>query len=268
MSLIPINKQCIVVIATNNYFNELAITVFNICKYLPDNIDLIILTDFNSDKLQSLKSLHKNIKFKEINTERYKNLSFENPWRKWQYNCGYRFEIFGLFEYEKICYIDLDIIIKDNFIDIFNYADDAGFCLNRLGSIPEFKNVQGFNAGICVVGKKYLTSEIINKMISIAERKDYSSDEAVLFSFFGNKFTVIPSEYNTISSFVTSPEVYNKAKIVHFIGHKKPWASSTIESFDDYVKRYIGLINCGFLFNKYKEYKETSIEGLKQYGIY
>jgi len=106
MSSIPINNRSVVVIATENYLEELAITVLNVAKYLPDDIDLVILVDFESPFLDKIKLLHKNIKFKKINKERYKELSFENPWRKWQYNCGYRFEIFTMSEYEKICYID------------------------------------------------------------------------------------------------------------------------------------------------------------------
>jgi lipopolysaccharide biosynthesis glycosyltransferase len=267
MSSTQINKECIVVIATENYLKELAITVYNVVKYLPNNIDLVIFKDFDSPVLSKLQKLHKNIKYKEINKAIYKNLSFENPWRKWQYNCGYRFEIFSLSEYEKICYIDLDIIIRNNFLDIFKYDCDAGFCNNRLGSIPEFNKAIGFNAGVCILSKKYLIPEMIDKFITIASRKDYSSDEAVLFSFFGNKYTTLPSEFNTLSSFITDQTIYNNAKIIHFIGHKKPWFSSAIESFDDYVKGFIGLHNCSFLYSKYKEYRNKSLEELKQYGI-
>lgn len=268
MSLTQINDKCIVVIATENYLEELVITVFNVCKYLPDNIDFIILLDFDNSVLNKLSKLHKNIKFKKINKERYLHLSFENPWRKWKYNCGYRFEIFDLKEYDKICYIDLDIIIRKNFIDIFEYVDDIGFCMNRVGSIPEFKKVQGFNAGICVVGKKYLDINTVNRLISIAARKDYSSDEAVLFAYFGNKFTALPSRFNTLSSFITDPKIFNDADIIHFIGHNKPWVASLQGAFDEYVIRYIGLVNCRFLHNKYKEYKENTIKALKAYGIY
>jgi len=162
----------------------------------------------------------------------------------------------------------LDIIIKDNFIDIFNFEGDACFCLNRLGSIPEFKNAIGFNAGICTLSKKYLTQEMVDKLISIAARKDYTSDEAVLFSFFGNKYTVIPREYNTVTTYINSPEDYDKAKIIHFIGHSKPWNGSVSSSFDEYVVRLIGLVNCRFLYTKYKEYKQKSLQELKSYGVY
>jgi len=267
MSLTQINDKCVAVIATENYLKELAITVFNVCKFLPKDIDLIILLDFENSTLDKLSKLHSNIKFKKINKDRYKHLSFENPWRKWKYNCGYRFEIFDLHEYNKICYIDLDIIIKNNFLDIFDYADDIGFCLNRVGSIPEFKKIQGFNAGICVVGKKYINVNTVNKLISIAARKDYSSDEAVLFAYFGNKFTIMPSRFNTLSSFIDNPSAYNDADIVHFIGHNKPWASSLQEAFDDYVKRFIGLVNCSFLYTKYREYRDNTLMELKAYGI-
>lgn len=268
MSSTQINSCCVVVIATENYLEELAITVINILKYLTDDTDLIIFLDFEHPVLSKLQRLHKNIKYKKINKEQYNKLSFENPWRKWQYNCGYRFEIFTLTEYERICYIDLDIIIKDNFFNIFDHNCDIGFCLNRVGSIPEFKHALGFNAGVCAVSKKYLNLDIRDKLISIAARKDFSSDEAVLFAYFGNKYTVLPNEYNTISSFIDSEEIYNKGKIIHFIGHKKPWNSSVIDSFDDYVKNFIGLVNCNFLYGKYKEYKQQSLERLKSYGIY
>jgi lipopolysaccharide biosynthesis glycosyltransferase len=268
MSSTQINSKSVVVIATENYLQELAITVFNVTKYLPDDIDLIVLVDFDSPFLDKIKTLHKNIKIRKINKDRYKHLSFENLWRKWQYNCGYRFEIFTLSEYEKICYMDLDIIIKDNFIDIFNFEGDACFCLNAIGSIPEFKKAMGFNAGICTVTNKYLTQEMVDRLISIAARKDYTSDEAVLFSFFGNKYTVIPREYNTLSAFINKPEDYDRAKIVHFIGHLKPWNESVSTSFDEYVIRLIGLSNCRFLYAKYREYKQNTLQELKKRAIY
>jgi lipopolysaccharide biosynthesis glycosyltransferase len=78
----------------------------------------------------------------------------------------------------------------------------------------------------------------------------------------------MPSKFNTLSSFVNSPSVFNEAKIVHFIGHNKPWALTVSDAFHDYVKRHIGLVNCSFLFTKYKNYKEKTLTELKKHGIY
>ena len=106
------------------------------------------------------------------------------------------------------------------------------------------------------------------RLISIAARKDYTSDEAVLFSFFGNKYTVIPRAYNTLSTFITNSEEYVKAKIVHFVGHLKPWNETVATSFDGYVVRLIGLVNCRFLYAKYREYRQNTLQELKENAIY
>jgi lipopolysaccharide biosynthesis glycosyltransferase len=258
MSLIQTNKNCIAVIVAENFLTQLFVTVLQLSSFINEKTDIVIICNkhyFTEHQLNFLLSIHKNIKLRFIDNKRFEGLAFGSKWRDWQYNCGYRFEIFSLVEYDKVFYLDLDTLIKGNILDVFNIDADLGFCKNYDGTIPEFSNFKAFNAGVCLIGKKYLNYDITDELVKISRNKKYSSDEAVLFALFGNKYSILPQTYNTLTTFVKTEEVFNSAKIVHYIGIKKPWNGKVFDCFDEYVVKHIGLSNCYYLYRKYKQYE-------------
>lgn len=250
-------KQAIVLGATGNMAFAVGNVLLGIKKHSPTlEADFIILhNDFTEKDKEVLNSIYpcKFIDYKFPESEKYKNSHFY----RYSLLAFSRYEIFNwLDEYEKIAWIDIDILVQDDIQKLFDACmDDMGWKNEqlRLGGLfrEELDYVQNdkdfFNSGVIVFTDKIpnyknFTKWCYDKTFEFAE---YLSllDQAVLnhmmYEFPEIKITDIGKIFNC---YPTDKEVKN-AVIVHSYSSEKFWNFHT--NFREWNENYKNWIKMG-----------------------
>jgi lipopolysaccharide biosynthesis glycosyltransferase len=225
-------KFAAVYVLNINYLNffkySLNSLLFNNIK---NTFDIVLFYD-TAETLENLKLItsmyNYNFIFKEINKNNYKINRYYNPY--------YRLEIFTLEEYDKILYLDCDTIICNEIDELFIKNIDFGavkyfFYLDYY--IRQFNIENYFNAGVLLIGKKYLNQANYSSMLlklnsekdttnPLLHRFDQSSEnEEPFINYCFNDINVpLPSIYNS-SIYTSSFEDIRDIKIIHLQGISK-----------------------------------------------
>lgn len=243
-----------VLIATKNFSIPLGVALYSLSKTNTSK-DVVILYDEYFEELEIYKKkFNLKIFLKQIDVNLYKDIKFLNPNRKWDYNPAFRFEIFKL-NYDKIIYLDLDILIKKSLDELFDIEGDFLACElhNLTNKHYVLGDQKGFNAGVLVISKKYLNIETFNKLIEISKSSCSTGNQKILNSYFFDKVTFLDIKYNLTTDFLTL-ENLKKAFVIHYIGHEKPWNSNKIEEcYCSYVKNIVGVLLLSIVQSMYCE---------------
>jgi len=251
-----------VVMITNEKFKDpLNVVLYGLSKY---NFlyDVIIYYDKFFEELNYLKKAYCNLNiiYKQIDCEKYNDIKWTIHTRDWEINPFYRYEIFTLSEYDKILYIDIDIVILDCLNDIFNQEGD--FCAVELAKVTNLAYVpfgqRGFNAGVMLIGRKYLNKDVQLDLINITKSSMYNGNQKPLNFYFTNKVDFLDYKYNLTTDLLTQDRIEN-AKIIHFIGEQKPWNHLGLDSFCEYVKRISGEYLLIKVYNMYKKEQKEAL---------
>jgi glycogenin glucosyltransferase len=160
----------------------------------------------------------------------------EDDQRNYKYTYT-KLRIFELFKYEKIVYLDADMLVCENIETLF---DQPHFSAVSAGSLLRRNSTwKDLNSGLLVLEpKKQLFEKIINVVNDLSSSD--SGDQGFLHSFFNSwpdhqslhldhKYNIpvgFLDEYCTESSFIFS---YSRRKlktniaVIHFWGPLKPW---------------------------------------------
>jgi lipopolysaccharide biosynthesis glycosyltransferase len=274
-------------ILNNKYISGFLLTLNSLLRSSPNfNCDIVIFEwgDLSDDNKNLIKGFYKNIIFKSVNTELYKNHSFDETFRIWTYNCNYRFDIFTLAEYDKIIFFDSDIIFQIDVDELINLDVDFGACFAEKDIVIQL-NDNGFETGLLIISKKYLNSNVRDDLILIAESEapttkhvkgnKWISDEPILNFYFKDKVTIIPRKYNLTVSKVDNLDFKVKNNY-HYTGENKPWLSNEIEKqFSEHaiekIKEYHGPVLYNLVLYKLVNLVKCEIEDIflnKKINIY
>lgn len=222
--------------------------------------DIIILYDEFFSELNELKNKYDKLKiiFKKIEVDAYRDLKWVNNNRKWDINPFFRFEIFKLSEYDKILYLDLDIVILRDINELFEQPGD--FRAVELAKMTNLsyvsKGQRGFNAGVMLIDNQFLNIDTYNSLFKLAKENIFNGNQKVFNIFFTN-VNFLDVKYNLTTDLLSIDNIDN-AHIIHFIGENKPWNSEFNNAFCPYVKRLIGEHLLIKVYNLYcKELKEA-----------
>lgn len=172
-------------------------------------------------------------------------------------------DIFALTEYEKVVYLDLDLLINDNIDELFEYD-----------SISMFKNPNNdlYNTGIIVLKpdaglynslikyQKDLKGELINTVINnfIVEKNinviELPPEYISFRKIKDNTFTYNDRIYN-YSKDVFEVDILSKdyrPKIIHYLGNIKPFMKRG-EYNDEFYNIYISYLNNIYIMKEKKE---------------
>lgn len=161
----------------------------------------------------------------------------------------YVFEIFRLWQYDRVIYYDSDMVhinttdASDFFSGDFVAVRDPwyfrGFCRNRntLEKVPIVHNAQEvyqnfFNSGFLSVGKRFLSNDSYNELINKIEIIMYKNlsdrllDEPILNAVFEGKVSLISVSYNCPIHLITEGIIQDQVSVLHFTGKNKPWKVS------------------------------------------
>lgn len=279
-------KRAFVTTLDDRYVSGFLITLNSLLKSSKNfDYDLIIFEwgELSDDNKKIISKLYQKIIYKNIKQESYIEHKFDSTFREWTYNCNYRFDIFTLKEYEKIIYFDCDIIFELSADEMMETDADFGACV--MPSYSEYPQVEGskiFNAGLMVIGQKYLNDGVKNDLIEIANQKPpniltteeqtkWIGNQPILNKYFLDKITWLPLTFNTLTQDVTI-ETFDEKVNYHFIGNKKPWAKSKSEKFEKYILNEIAnitphLILQRLIVRKLIEKCDLHIEDLLNKGI-
>lgn len=154
--------------------------------------------------------------------------------KRWNYTYS-KLNIFGLTQFDKVVYLDSDMLILENIDDLFEKPHMSAVKIR--GKLPEFDGSWNqLNSGLLVVEpSENLFSDMLSKIGKI-EKVSSPSDEDFINAYYSNwpdqKALHLDNGYNIFSYHwhryrqlygydFSSPK--NPIKIVHYIGEDKPW---------------------------------------------
>lgn len=243
-------KPAFVTTLDDSYFEGFLYTFASILKNTPNfNHDLVIL-EWGMLSLANkniIKKLYSNVHFKKVNIELYKNHKFSKKHRIWNYNCNYRFDIFTL-NYDFVVYFDCDMLFELPATELLMYDVDFGAC--QMPKYKKYEQVAGskvFNAGLMLIGKKYLNENTKRELIQIAnerpsKRTNWTGNQPILNKYFLNKTVWLPNKYNLISEDI-SIKSFTEKQNYHFVGNAKPWNPDPSKRYEKYILNCISINN-------------------------
>lgn len=154
-----------------------------------------------------------------------------------------KLETFHLLQFEKVLFVDSDMLISRNLDHLFEYEHMS--CANYYGGVEPYDHFTFPNSGLFVaVPEKGLGDSIFSVWPKVAERLNSFSDQDLLHEYYGAKFSEnkgswrLPVTYNACSFLVDriarkhglngqfSNPNDNTIAVVHFSSKKKPWKMS------------------------------------------
>lgn len=189
----------------------------------------VISNDLTLDDLIVSKKIHNNIILKKYDETKYQNI---DKLKSEQTGFGdyTKYEIFSLVDFDKIIFLDSDIVILGNIDFLIDYN-------NFFGSVRELY-IDQYNTGVMVINKKYLsekiTSDLINLTLIYGITEHYDQD--IINFYFSDVIESIPIEYNYLKTYskqiFTNTGLPKYIKILHFIV-KKPWQNKPLVSLEE-----------------------------------
>lgn len=167
----------------------------------------------------------------------------------------YSIELFGIENNESILFLDSDMLVKNNIIEIH----DWGTPFNASGTVNKYKkealnpeinpfDIEAFNAGFMLIECSLRNKKILNelkhlisqnffkKFIEYAQMNNIprvGSDQIIFNTYFKEVTTFISGKYNYRTGI--SKEILDidnitleNASIIHYTGSKKPWMMDKI----------------------------------------
>ncbi len=146
-----------------------------------------------------------------------------------------KLNVFNLIKFQKIVYIDADILVVDNIDELFDAPSMSA--VNSGGELPSKKDWKQLNAGMLVIEP---STEIFNDMLSkinTLPSKD-GSDQGFLHSYFYDWENIsslhLDQGYNMFSGFLNEfhsrlqydfkeKKPTKTIKMIHFWSDYKPW---------------------------------------------
>jgi lipopolysaccharide biosynthesis glycosyltransferase len=194
--------------------------------------DILLLSDGNlsDENIRSVKLLYKHIKVLQPKKNDY--VGCKPTTEQWGYNLFYRFDVFemGGLGYDRIIIMDSDMVVLKDISELFDYDYDFGSCKKHLGipeigpNDPKVRDKERFNCGLMSISKNILRPYYKDKLIRIASRQSWSSDQPVFNICFEDTVKYLPQEFNVVSSIATE-KMLQSANIIQYHGFTKPWHS-------------------------------------------
>jgi len=155
---------------------------------------------------QQLKELYPSIEFKNVDVSKYVVHEKFSPF-------FWRIEMFSLREYDRVIFIDVDMLCMKDISGLLNIRCD-------IGTTEQTKGWKDWNWGLIIAGRKYLKKH----------DKTKPAEPMHLFTkLFGDELYEIPQSYNRIVPQLSVAEI-GAHEIIHYIykplteleGHIKP----------------------------------------------
>lgn len=192
------------------------------------------LTEGNRNQLQRI---YPHIEFREVDASRYESFMTKTP-EKWL-AALFTLEIFGLREFERVCFIDADILCCGDISQLWQTPVAFGACRSGCNYREKMRYADiytwdgGFNSGVMIVGGQYLNAATYEALFEVPY-KDFGDQEILNKFFQGKPVYLLPHKYNYHAEFFWDEYGdQDDVRILHYAGAKpldqpdlprmKPW---------------------------------------------
>ena len=168
----------------------------------------------------------------------------------------YKFPVFEMEEYDRILFLDSDLLIIGDIKELFD--NDAPFtaCPDRCDAayndtLWHKRTEEYYNMGLFVVNKPYIHKGMINEFLSLFDTIDFTQitrwnphhgnfvDQDTFNAYFLDKGAVVaPASIYNFDRFRFDDGNNDRAKIVHYLEPNKPWEGCTSCASTDVWKEY------------------------------
>ena len=169
-----------------------------------------------------MKTFYPKIIFERIDKKAYSDIRMEKTDPKLR-KTYYTLEVFRLIQYERIVFMDMDIIVQGDIRELFNCRD--GFAACRAYNAKLDALIDPINSGVFVVNQKYLDVGVYRDLIRIARRGFSMPDQRTLNIYFRNKISYLPKKYNVEKRMLYTEKhakILDEAVCIHYVA-SKPW---------------------------------------------
>jgi lipopolysaccharide biosynthesis glycosyltransferase len=250
-----------VALCTVSSKNYLSGTLVMINSFLKNNKwfegEIVVIHNDLEENDRNLFRIFKSVVFRSVSndlTVRIDKLVDETPSFESRKRRFFSLELFFLEHYEKVLFLDSDILVVDTLEDCFTWSDeiacapDLTFYLNLLRDKNSFgltsqENskdiaIKSFNAGFMLANKPARSEKRLQEILEFLKPVNWSrlttshTDQYLLNRVFEDNVRVINPEYCLISG--SSDRVNlaeRRVRSIHYVGHTKPWLTNQFLSF-------------------------------------
>lgn len=171
----------------------------------------------------------------------------EENYSNWNYSFD-KLLIWGLTQYQKLVFVDSDMLILSNIDHLFEKEGFCGVCAGK--SFPGHDDWKGVNSGLLVVvPDKQVESELLRRLPRVLDAFEKAGlpvgDQDVLNDYLGDKWADntnlhLDEGYNLFADYLTyyikklgysfKDTADKPIHVVHFIGKFKPWMKPTLRN--------------------------------------
>ena len=206
----------------------------SIYKYNIHIPPIILLTNYKDLTItdKRINEIH------QINTELYKPLGKENPYGTIGF---YKLDVFSIYDYDRIIYLDLDILVRQNISELWNPTKFAQFEIYAFNEkdISLLDNQDNYyNFGVMIINRSpmFLNEHMYKLLIKLVNNifpTRYEAEKDIL------KFTItnyhvpvgnLPQQYNHFAPLIKTEQDFKQSKIIHFNTFPKPWRTKNPNS--------------------------------------
>ena len=270
-SMMKTNKAFITFLANDNFLPGALVLNQSLRENGNNNYPLEILVSESVSR--------KTIDFLEGALLKYQVVKeIKNPY-KFKYDprnlkCMYtKLRIFELSRFEKIVYLDADILVCGNIENLFEMSHMSAVIAGAL--MPENRSWQDLNAGLMIIEPSISLFKEMESLLNQLPSKD-GSDQGFLHSFFSNwKIQLdlhIDHKYNIPNQYIDEYcERYafefsyfngnllkKNIDIIHFWGPIKPWNVKKVSNFPGQLRRDQSILMWWDCFKRAQHYLNIS----------
>lgn len=148
-------------------------------------------------------------------------------------NTLFKLRLFELSRFDKMVFIDSDMMVLEPIDDLFDRPDMSATVAG--GSFPGNEGWREFSSGLMVIESRAgVVEQLIATVPAVAAAKQSFGDQDVLNALFcdwpENEGLHLPESYNVFFDHYAFYLKRGGVKALHFIGRKKPWMMSRLET--------------------------------------
>lgn len=269
-------KYCIATVTDSQFVGGTLVLIHSFLKHNSWFKGDIIL--FNNDLGEEEKKWFDHfprLSFVEVDPElheRTENLALE--YERFQNRKGqfYSLNAFKLYDYDRVLFLDSDLLIRGSFKSLFKHKGDLLVCGDayyykgkRRDPITFHKVspkeaelldevwLDTFNSGMMMIDKSVLTPENYQAMVDMINVPHFSkitsshSDQMLINQHFRKQYTLVSSTYNyrlVVAEQISAKDgvTYKDCIAVHYTARKKPWvpfhAIRSIKEYPEYRQSF------------------------------
>lgn len=233
-------KAYVTLLASENYLLGTLVLWYSLHK-VKSTSTLVVMVTYNLEMY--IKEIFQHLNIEYINVE-----SIENPHmtdiHSPLFHMFDKLNAFNLTEYDKIVYLDSDMLVCKNIDELFEKPMLSA--VNTGGRLPWLKNWTQFNAGLIVIEPSVvLFNDFIDKLKYL--KSDDSGDQGFLHSYYPdwpdqyhlhldhsyNMSVNYVDDYNKLFGYTLSKKVggvikKTDIKVIHYWADYKPWNTKYI----------------------------------------